>query len=50
MQNVVITLDKVKRYLRQPGQPQDPPLQLLSDEQAQCTADSALPWQSHQLA
>lgn len=26
LQNVVITLDKVKHFLRQPGQPQGPPL------------------------
>ena len=31
LQNLVITLDKVKHVLRQPGQPQTPPLRLLSD-------------------
>lgn len=31
LQNIVITLDKVKRYLRQPGQPHGPPLLQLSD-------------------
>lgn len=33
LQNIVITLDKVKRFLRQPGQPLGPPLQLLSDDE-----------------
>jgi hypothetical protein len=34
LQNIVITLDKERRYLSQPGQPLEPPLQALSDEQA----------------
>ena len=31
LQNVAITLDKVKHFLRQPGQPLAPPLRLLTD-------------------
>lgn len=41
LQNIVITLDKVKRFLRQPGQPLGPPLQLLSDEEVSYGVRSA---------
>lgn len=34
LQNIVITLDKVKRYLGEPGQPQGPPLHMLTDDEA----------------
>ena len=34
LQNIVITLDKVKRYLGEPGQPQGPPLHALTDAEA----------------
>ena len=34
LQNLVITLDKVKHVLRQPGQPQGAPLRALSDSEA----------------
>lgn len=33
LQNVVITLDKVKMFLRHPGQPQGPPLRPLTDSE-----------------
>ncbi len=41
LQNIVITLDKVKRYLRQPGQPLRPPLQPLSDEEVRTITTDA---------
>lgn len=41
LQNIVITLDKVKRYLRQPGQPLRPPLQPLSDEEVRTITSDA---------
>lgn len=34
LQNIAITLDKVRLCMQHPGQPQKPPLRLLSDEEA----------------
>lgn len=34
LQNIVITLDKVKRYLGEEGQPQGPPLHALTGAEA----------------
>jgi hypothetical protein len=41
LQNLIITLDKVKHVLRQPGQPQGPPLRLLSEAETAAALWSA---------